>query len=55
MASNKLHVDVWDGESLLLLGSLSIPLWRLMRQGNPVTKIAHEVMGKGQGRFLLSA
>lgn len=45
LSSKQLHVDVWDGDSLLLLGSLSMPLWRLMRQGSPVTKIAHEVGG----------
>jgi hypothetical protein len=36
-------VDVWDGDSLLLIGTFSVPLWRLMRQGQPVAKLAHEV------------
>lgn len=43
LSSKTLHVDVWDGDSLLLLGSLAIPLWRLLRQGSPVAKLAHEV------------
>lgn len=26
LSTHNLHIDVWDGDSLLLLGSLSVPL-----------------------------
>lgn len=32
LAYSSLHVDVWDADSLLLLGACSVPLSRLMRQ-----------------------
>ncbi|RHY90908.1 hypothetical protein DYB31_000543 [Aphanomyces astaci] len=38
LLTKSLHVDVWDGESLLPLGSMTVPLHDLMRQGNRVKK-----------------
>eukprot|EP01041_Mallomonas_annulata_P001319 gene1319-2541_t len=37
-----LFIDVWDANSLLLIGVCGIPLRRLMRQGNSTTKCAIE-------------
>lgn len=42
MAYNSLFVDVWDANSLMLLGTCSIPLRRFMRQGSPVVRCAIE-------------
>lgn len=42
LAKATLFVDVWDADSLLLLGTAGIPLRRLMRQRRPVTKCAIE-------------
>jgi hypothetical protein len=38
MAYHSLFVDVWDANSLMLLGTCSIPLRRIMRQGSPVVR-----------------
>lgn len=37
-----LYVDVWDADSLLILGTFGVPLSRLMRQGQPSVKMAIE-------------
>lgn len=42
MAHCSLYVDVWDADSLLHLGTCGIPLRRLMRQGQAMTKLAAE-------------
>ena len=38
----KLYIDVWDADSLLLIGVCAVPLRRLMRQGQKVVKCAIE-------------
>ena len=42
LANKTLHVDVWDSDSLLLLGSCGIPLSRIARQGRHNTRCAIE-------------
>ena len=36
------YIDVWDGESLMRIGTVAIDLRQLMRQGEPYTKNALE-------------
>ncbi|XP_076806447.1 nephrocystin-4-like isoform X2 [Clavelina lepadiformis] len=43
LATHYLHIDVWNGESLLLMGSLSVPLKHLLRGGNSAVCVNHEV------------
>jgi hypothetical protein len=38
LASKTLYIDVWDADSLQLLGAVAVPLRMLMRQGKPVVK-----------------
>ena len=35
LANYQLNIDVWDADSLLLIGTCSVPLRKLMRQGQP--------------------
>ena len=42
MAKHSLYIDVWDSDSLLLLGTCSVPLKGIMRQGQPVARCAME-------------
>lgn len=42
LAKKTLSVDVWDAESRMALGRLSVPLDRLLRQRAPVAKCAAE-------------
>lgn len=42
MAHTSLFVDIWDANSLMLLGTCSVPLRRIMRQGQTVAKCAVE-------------
>jgi Ca2+-binding EF-hand superfamily protein len=35
-----LYVDVWDGDALMHIGTIAIPLRKLMRQGRQTSKIA---------------
>ncbi|TMW59604.1 hypothetical protein Poli38472_004673 [Pythium oligandrum] len=43
MLERQLYVDVWDAESLFLLGTFAIPLHELLRQGSGVKKFQGEV------------
>lgn len=40
MAGSALFVDVWDGDGLMHLGTLAVPLRELMRQQRGVVKTA---------------
>jgi len=42
LANKNLHVDVWDSDSLMLLGTCGVPLSRIMRQGQQSTRCAIE-------------
>lgn len=42
LANRTLYIDVWDADSLILLGTCGIPLRRIMRQGQPMAKCALE-------------
>ena len=42
LARSALFVDVWDGDSLMLIGTCSIPLRRIMRQGQSTVRSAIE-------------
>ncbi|XP_002122811.2 nephrocystin-4 [Ciona intestinalis] len=43
LSTHNLHVDVWDGDSLMLLGSLSVPLKHIMRGGKSAVCVNHEL------------
>ena len=42
LAHSTLYVDAWDADSLLLLGTIGVPLRRIMRQGSSHAKAALE-------------
>lgn len=42
LAHSTLFIDVWDADSMILLGTCGVPLRRIMRQGQPVAKCALE-------------
>eukprot|EP00052_Salpingoeca_macrocollata_P019741 m.164404 g.164404 ORF g.164404 m.164404 type:complete len:1465 (-) comp21057_c0_seq3:83-4477(-) len=43
LASKMLQVDLWDGDSLMLVGSAFVPLQRLLRGGNPYVQSVLEL------------
>ncbi|XP_054904639.1 nephrocystin-4 isoform X2 [Poeciliopsis prolifica] len=43
LALHTMHIDVWDSESLLLIGSTAIELKYLLRQGKPAVQALHEL------------
>ena len=42
LAHSSLFVDVWDADSLMLIGTCSVPLRRVMRQGQTLARCAIE-------------
>uniref|UniRef100_A0AAV2M0Z1 Protein kinase domain-containing protein n=1 Tax=Knipowitschia caucasica TaxID=637954 RepID=A0AAV2M0Z1_KNICA len=43
LASHSLQLDVWDSDSLLLVGSAAFPLKIMLRQGKPAVQALHEL------------
>jgi hypothetical protein len=55
LSRSALFVDVWDADSLMLIGTCSIPLRRIMRQGQSMVRSAIEcdiVDADGNGRVV---
>ncbi|KRX06407.1 hypothetical protein PPERSA_05020 [Pseudocohnilembus persalinus] len=42
IAHKSLHVDIWNADSLMLYGTIKIPLKHLLRRGNPVAESCKE-------------
>ncbi|XP_048823442.1 nephrocystin-4 isoform X2 [Lagopus muta] len=43
LAEQSLQMDIWDGDSLLLVGSAAVKLKPLLRQGRPAVRTLHEL------------
>ncbi|KAI1892585.1 hypothetical protein AGOR_G00135100 [Albula goreensis] len=43
LALHTLQIDVWDSESLMLIGSAAVELKHVLRQGRPAVQITHEL------------